>query len=59
MYVVCIFFTVQKLLVNASLTSQHFHEKTKIWNLRLGNVIERGLVDLTKQCLVGSEILRN
>lgn len=42
---------------NASLSSQYFYNKTKLWHFRLWDVGERGFVKLAKKGLLGSEKL--
>lgn len=45
------------IINHASLANQDFHNKIKLWHLRLSHVSERGLVELAKKGLIGSKKL--
>lgn len=42
---------------NASIDSKNFHYKIKLWNLKLRHASKRGLIELIKPSLLGSEKL--
>lgn len=54
MYVVCMVFRNP-----LSLASYDFHDKTKLWLLRLWHINEKGLIELDNRGLLGSKKLKN
>lgn len=48
---------VSDIIIQTYLSSQNFHDKSKLLNLGLGHVSERGLAELVKQGFLGSEKL--